>query len=96
MDIKIKNLKSKKKKKKKAEKKIEPKTILDRIALLNDEQRQAIKKATLWRLPKTFHDTSSKCCPGLQIIETLTYWPPFIKDKESKEYFWDLNLKFIE
>jgi hypothetical protein len=49
MDIKIKNLKSKKKKKKKAEKKIEPKTILDRIALLNDEQRQAIKKATLWR-----------------------------------------------
>ena len=78
MDVKIKNLKSKKKKK------ADKKTFEQRMAVLSEDQKVTVIYAMKHTDPNNF--TGEKvCCQGLPITETFSFWPPRWKDEKTKE-----------
>ena len=78
MDLRIKNLKSKKKKK------ADKKTLEQRMALLSDEKQQTVKLVVRYRDLNTFNGDSC-CCPGYTRLEAFSFWPPFFTDEKTKE-----------
>ena len=64
--------------------------------MLSYHQKTGFGVLIIWCDIKPYIDSPLKCCPGLNVAEYCSSWPPWFKDEKQREQTLDLQLKFIE